>query len=74
MIKFFYTILKYCLLLLFSVTLLTLACWNIPQTRGGVVKVKELVEERYDIDIDKSVMDFMKYYNKFRGVKRDECE
>lgn len=71
MIKFLYSILKYCLLLLFSVTLLSLACWNIPQTRGGVVKVKELVEERYDIDIDKGVTDFLKYYNKFRGIRRN---
>lgn len=71
MIKFLYTILKYCLLLLFCITLLSMAAWNFPQTHGEMVQIKEFIEERYDVDIDKSVTNFMKHYNKFRGLRRN---
>ena len=70
MIHFFYTILKYVFILLFSTTLLFMTFWNLPQTHDEMVRIKEFVEEQYDIDIDKINSDFTTLLNRYRGVKR----
>lgn len=70
MLHFIYSMFKYVFILLFSITLLTLAAWNIPQTRDSVITVKDKIEERFDIDIDKYCSEFVRYYDVLRGSRR----
>ncbi len=71
MLHFIYSMFKYVFILLFSITLLTLAALNVPQTRDSVITVKDKIEERFDIDIDKYCSEFVRYYDVLRGDRRD---
>jgi hypothetical protein len=71
MLRFIYRIFKYIFFILFCTTLLLCAGWNVPQTHDDVLKLKDFVEEKFDLDISEKMIILDQAWNKFRGVRKD---